>query len=65
MTEYLIGFRNGTEISIYVTDGGLLIKQMVSARAQCNNDSPQWYCEKLLIINMSEITFVIPQVSGE
>ena len=65
MTEYLIGFRNGTEITIHVTDGELLVKQMVSAREQCSDDAAQWYCEKPLIINMSEITFVIPRFSGE
>jgi hypothetical protein len=64
MTEYLIGFRNGTEITAHVTDGELLVKQLVSARAQCNNDSPQWYCENLLIIYMCEINFVTPRFSG-
>ena len=63
MVEYLIGFRNGTEINIRVHDGELLVKQMLSVKERPVGDGPQWYCEKLLIINLSEIVFVMPRLS--
>ena len=63
MVEYLIGFRNGTEIRIRVHDGELLVKQMLSAKELNIGDGQPWYCEKLLIINVSEIVFVMPRLS--
>jgi len=63
MADYFIGFRSGERLAIKVNDGVQLVKDIV-AGVNKNPAAPvQWFCEPGLMLNVSEITYVVPRTA--
>ena len=68
MADYIIGFRSGVRLAINVNDGVQLVKDILAGVNKMPNATVQWFCEPGLILNVSEITYIIPRgatVMGE
>ena len=63
MADYFIGFRSGERLAIKVNDGEKLVNDIV-AGVNKNPAAPvQWFCERGLMLNVSEITYVVPRAA--
>ena len=63
MTDFFIGFRSGERLAIKVNDGAQLVKDIV-ASVNTNPAAPvQWYCERGLMLNVSEMTYIVPRAT--
>ncbi len=64
MVDYFIGFRSGERLVIKVSDGAQLVKDMVALVNKMPNANVCWFCEPGLMLNLSEITYVVPRTAA-
>lgn len=63
MADYFIGFRSGERLAIKVNDGVQLVKDIVAGVNKMPNAPVQWFCEPGLMLNVSEITYLVPRTA--
>ncbi len=60
MVHYLVGFRSGAQLKLKVNDGAKLVKDILSGITGSPSSQVQWYSETGLMLQVSEITYVVP-----
>jgi hypothetical protein len=63
MNTYCIGFRSGEQIKIKVNDGVQLVKDISEGMSKAPGVPVQWFCEPGLMLNLSEVCYVLPESS--
>ena len=63
MNDYFIGFRSGERIAIKVDDGVQFVKDIISGMEKMPGASVQWFCEPGMMLNVTEITYVMPRTA--
>ena len=63
MNEYFIGFRSGERLALKVNDGTQFVKDVIAGVNKMPNATVQWFCETGLILNVSEITYIVPRAA--
>jgi hypothetical protein len=63
MKDYFIGFRSGERLAIQVTDGVQFVKDIVAGVNQNTAATVQWHVQPGLILNVSEITYIVPRTA--
>jgi hypothetical protein len=59
--RYVLGFRNAHRLTIDVSNGTKFVNDIVAALSGQTAESMQWYGEPGLLLNISELNFVIPE----
>lgn len=63
MSNCIIGFRNGKRLTINVSDAERLVKDIVDGIKKSPSSPVQWFCERGVMLNVSEVIYIMPSAA--